>query len=570
MLNTLLKKNWLTIINRYALLFLSTFLLAFIPLYPKLPLFELIEGYIVRARLEDVFIAITIVVYFIQLLRKKISLQTPLTKIIFVYIVIGFLSTLSGIFITQTIPATEVHLLKSFLHFARYIEYFSLFFITTAAITTKKDFKISLTVLVLTLLGIGLYGLGQKYLFWPVYSTMNREFSTGMVLYLTEHAKVQSTFGGHYDMAAYLVIVVPIVLSLIFYVKNRVQLLVLWSSYLIGLFLMILSSARTSLAGLVAGLFVTIFIVGLFQTTLPKKLWFMSKHAVITTTILTVMILAFGDNMSERITATFESYPPINQVLQVLVEQKQTLLTQINIEQYFPEQFTIEKPENGISLEEAEVLLNSDTQPSPVKPRDVYVDVPNKIEVATISAQGEKTTITIEVPRTYSENAQKHGLSLAIRLDTLWPQAINGFLTNPLLGTGYATLTKSQVFEFTEADSTDNNYLRTLGETGLLGFLAFYGCILLALKTSYEILTNKSKADPLKKFFAVGFIGATIGLLLNATFIDVFAASKVAYTYWAVTGMLFALQKIQTKSQPHKKVNKKNTKQAKKRTFKNI
>jgi hypothetical protein len=274
--------------------------------------------------------------------------------------------------------------------------------------------------------------------------------------------------------------------------------------------------------------------------------------------------------MSERIIATFESYPPVNEALTVIVTQKQTILTQINIEQYFPEQLKIEKPENGISLEEAEVLLNSDTQPSPVKPRDVYVDVPDKIEVATISAEGVETTIIIEVPRTYSENAKKYGLSLAIRLDKLWPQALKGFYSNPLLGTGYATLTKEEVFEFTEADSTDNNFLRTLGETGLLGFLTFYGCILLALKTTKDILTNKSETDKLKKFFAVGFIGSTIGLLLNATFIDVFAASKVAYTYWAITGMLFAYANIRTQPKRIKKSKKTKKRKSKKSTFKNI
>ena len=231
MFNKLLKKNWLQLFDKYALLILSTFLLAFIPLYPKLPLFDLIEGYIVRARLEDFIIAFTIIVYFVQLVLKKISLNTTLTKIIFAYVVVGFLSTLSGIFITQTIPTTQVHLLKSFLHFARYIEYFSLFFILSAAITTKKEFKFALSVLVLTLFAVGVYGIGQKYLYWPVYSTMNREFSTGMVLYLTEHAKVQSTFGGHYDMAAYLVILLPIVLSLIFYVKNKFHSIILWISY---------------------------------------------------------------------------------------------------------------------------------------------------------------------------------------------------------------------------------------------------------------------------------------------------------------------------------------------------
>jgi hypothetical protein len=33
----------------------------------------------------------------------------------------------------------------------------------------------------------------------------------------------------------------------------------------------------------------------------------------------------------------------------------------------------------------------------------------------------------------------------------------------------------------------------------------------------------------------LAFIAASIGLLINATYIDVFASSKVAFTYWALS-----------------------------------
>lgn len=46
-------------------------------------------------------------------------------------------------------------------------------------------------------------------------------------------------------------------------------------------------------------------------------------------------------------------------------------------------------------------------------------------------------------------------------------------------------------------------------------------------------------------YVAVGFIGGTTGLLVNAFYIDVFAASKVAYTYWIVVGILTALYTLE-------------------------
>lgn len=560
--------SWLKILDENILLILSTFLLAFIPLYPKIPLFDLIEGYIVRVRFEDMLIAFSMLVYFIQLIRKKITLNTPLTKIIFIYIVVGFLSTVSGIFITQTIPTTQVHLLKSFLHFFRYIEYFSLFFLVTAAIKTKKDVKIMTTTIVATLLLIGIYGLGQKYLYWPVYSTMNREFSKGIVLYLTEHARVQSTFAGHYDMAAYLVIILPLILAFMLQKKLQPQIkFILWISYVLGLLLMMLSASRTSLAGLVVGVFLVIFLSSLLKKNWSEKISAFLSQSLYNGITFTILFTLFGSNMAERLLQVVEKYPQVIAITQGVENTKTYIYEQLKMGEYV--NIEIKKPEHGISTEQAEVLVSSDTRPTPIKPSDVYVDVPDQIKVATVSATGEKSFIILEVPRTYSENALKHGLSMAIRLDTLWPQALAGFYKNPLLGSGYATLTKASVDEFTEADSTDNNFLRTLGETGLLGFMSFYGSILIALVTCKKILMDKLESDTSKKLFAIGFIGATIGLLINATFIDVFAASKVAYTYWSITGILLAYSQLKTIPVQIKKTVQKKRKQTKKNNFAN-
>jgi len=38
--------------------------------------------------------------------------------------------------------------------------------------------------------------------------------------------------------------------------------------------------------------------------------------------------------------------------------------------------------------------------------------------------------------------------------------------------------------------------------------------------------------SPLVKGFTLGFMAGTFGLMLNAIFIDVFEASKVAFTFW--------------------------------------
>jgi hypothetical protein len=90
-----------------------------------------------------------------------------------------------------------------------------MFFFFFSAVKTRKHVVIACTALTLTLLGVVGYGFGQKYLHFPVYSTMNREYSKGEKLYLENGARPQSTFAGHYDLAAFLVIVLPLLFSFV-------------------------------------------------------------------------------------------------------------------------------------------------------------------------------------------------------------------------------------------------------------------------------------------------------------------------------------------------------------------
>jgi len=507
-------------IDRYLLLVLGGFLLGFIPLYPKLPLFDLIPGYLVRVRVEDIFIGLTTVVWLIQIIRKKITWRTPISTALGYYLLVGFLSLLSAVFITKTIPFEALHIGKSALHLLRYFEYFMLFFIIFSALKTKKDLKILLLISFVTLLAVSLYGVGQRYMYWPVYSTMNREFSEGIRLYLTPHARVQSTFGGHYDLGGYLVLTLPFVLAAAYSQKKKKLRFALYSLFYLGIWQITVSASRASFGSLILALTIVVVIFSLEQRSFLKKiLWFLRQTFFLA--IFSLLILQFfGKDMYERLLQILDGSPTASRL-------------QLNFLPYI----TVEKPEATVS-----VLVPSDERPTLQRPSDVYVNVPDKKLVATISAEGVESMVLIDVERTYSQNALDRGLSLAIRLDTLWPQAIAGFYSNPLLGSGYATLTKESVQQFTEAESTDNNFLRVLGETGLAGFITFYGSILAALALAILTLRRANKKlSYFEKIVLVGFIAGTIGLLLNAIYIDVFVASKIAQIYWAYTGMAMAV-----------------------------
>ncbi|OGD71758.1 hypothetical protein A3A84_01250 [Candidatus Collierbacteria bacterium RIFCSPLOWO2_01_FULL_50_23] len=116
-------------------------------------------------------------------------------------------------------------------------------------------------------------------------------------------------------------------------------------------------------------------------------------------------------------------------------------------------------------------------------------------------------------------------VSTSIRFDVEWPRALRSLYKNPFLGTGYSSISLA----------TDNEYLRALGETGLLGFLAFIS-ILIALGRGLYLRYRKAKSN-LDKVLTLGALGVFSVFLISAIFLDVFEASKIAILFWAFTGL---------------------------------
>lgn len=548
-------KNILTWLDKNLLTLLTGILIVVIPLYPKLPLADLIEGYIVRARLEDILILFTGIIWIVQLWRKKIALPVnTLTKLIYLYIVIGLLSTLSAIFITHTVTMDRAQLLKIILHFLRRIEYFSLFFITYSSLRSRKDLYLFIKIAFVTLVGVVIYGMGQKYLYWPAFSTMNREFSKGMRLYLTPSSRVMSTFGGHYDFAAYLMMLLTLMITGFWVTKNKLIKLGLIAITIPAYWSLILTASRTSFLGYLAGISVVAIILGQWKGHLKMFFnWFLVVM------ISMIVMLTLGD-LSERFFQVLEQPDVlIHQITQVTPLRRDTVSNIVNSLSNFRNSLSLAKikfnsapknvnpPTNSISTEDLVVAVSSDAPPIATKPLPPDV---TKVEDDYRNSLASESA-TVSTASGYSPNALKYGLSVAIRLDALWPRAIAGFKRNPLLGSGYSTLTKASLEEFTYAESSDNDYLRMLGETGLLGTLSFFAIIIMIIYISWRIyrLTD----NPLDQALAVGTIGVTIALLVNATYIDIFESSKIAYTLWILVAVLMKLYDIQYRSIDHVK-----------------
>lgn len=519
----------MTWLDNHILEYLAFALLIFIPLYPKIPIADLIPGYIVRLRLDDLLVAFAFLIWIVHLIRRKVTLRgNPLLIPILVYIAVGFASSVAAIFITETVPKSDIHITKLFFNWARRIEYFSVFFIFFSSIKSLHQIKKYIYLSAVVLLAVSLYGFGQRYLYFPAFSTMNREFSKGVKLYLTEHARVLSTFGGHYDLAAYLMVLLTIFIPFALVIKNLLPKLLFLIISLAAFWLLILTVSRTSFIAYLVSITIAFFLLAARY----GWLWAFSRWVLVIAISISTM-LSFGD-LSDRFAH---------------VLKLDRFKTSIALKPFKKE------PPKGPGVAYLEVGSKSDAQPTTTRPSsgiqtaqpaDVYENIPEFGYGTAIPA-----TLAAK-PRVYSQAAVQYDLSTGIRLDYTWPQAIKGFTRNPLFGSGYSTLTKRNIEDFTEAESTDNDFLRALGETGILGFLSFFGIIAYTLYLALK--SFKKITDPFFATLVAGLIAATFGLLVNAIYIDVFEASKVAYTFWIMMAILLATIKLTASKENGKEV----------------
>ncbi len=416
-------------LNKF-LFWLTTFIFAFIPLYPKFPLIN-IKGTFVAIRIEDLLITAAIFLWLIYLILSntwKDFIKDKLTQAIFLFFFIGLVSTFSAIFLTHTVTP---HL--SFLHFLRRVEFILLLPLVVTIVKKKKELIIILIVLSLTILAVNLYALGQQYLSLPVISTTNSEFSKGLILRLNPGARVNSTFAGHYDLAVFLAMTITILTAVFFALKKRFRLIVIILGGL-SLFVLIMTAARQSFLATVIG----VALVLIFSN---------KKKYIFLFVVATVVILLYPSQLRDRFISTIT-------VNVFNLGQRYTGKTQ---DQQIRSKLNI--PTLAVKTSSQSASTSAFASPSGA--------------IATDITPGEPIDTTqLGVYRSFE-----------IRLNIEWPRAIAAFIKNPILGTGYSSIDIA----------TDNDLLRSLGEVGLLGTGALILIFIEVGKRIFRVFNSKNK-----------------------------------------------------------------------------
>jgi hypothetical protein len=422
-------------------LYLILIILILIPLYPKFPLVG-VSGTFVSVRLEDFVILLVTLIWGAALLKRRLSdLSQPIPRAIIIYWIVGLVSLFSGIFLTKT---TTLSL--GVLHTFRRVEYMVLFLVGLASLKSLRDLPLIIRTVLLTSFLVALYGLGQEFLGFPVISTTNSEFSKGLALSLGAGARINSTFAGHYDLAAFSVFPLLLIISLLPVSRYK------WFLLLIGgcvYWTLLLSASRITFASFS-------LCAALLMVLMRKKLWLVP--------LLGVSLLGFMASPQLR----------------------------------------------GRYLE----LITNHLKVSYVS--TVY---------AQDASSGAISKDVNSTPDALKSPAQPEDRSFNIRLQAEWPKALRATYKNPVLGTGFSSV----------GLAVDNDYLRALAETGIFGLSAFALIFLRFFKTSLPYMLHYRQ--DIKSSFILAVSCSIISLLINALFIDIFAASKIAVFSWAIMGI---------------------------------
>ncbi|HSW88720.1 MAG TPA: hypothetical protein VLG12_06175 [Candidatus Saccharimonadales bacterium] len=497
--------NW---IDKNGLLVLTLILLAFIPLYPKIPLVSLTYSW-VSIRWDDVLVSFTVLVYFVQLFRGKATWKTPVSKAVFSYWIIGFIATLLGVlFIFPHLPLQftsfpSVYIRNAALFFFRHIEYMLLLFVAYSSITDKKQLQYVITILLITITLIILYGFGQRFIpyYFPAFSTMNEEFAKGQMLFLNATDRLQSTFAGHYDFAAYLVMMIPLLGALIFGYKNWKMKLFLFILAFMGVLALLWTASRTS--------FGVYFVAITCMLVLQKQ-----KKWIIPVIVVSAALLFSFQNIWIRYASTVK---PVNAVY-----DKQGHFIGFATDEGNNKYKIITTQPVGPLTQPGTVAIKKD------KPQVGTIIAQPTPKAGTTTGQTATTAGQVKTGEYTIEKQQTLDISATTRLQTEWPNAIKAWLRDPLFGSGFSSV----------GLATDGNYFRILAETGILGIIAFLAIFFFYAK--YVFIQLKHIESPVVRSFVVGVSAGILGIGLNAVLIDVFEASKIAYTLWLLMGVVLS------------------------------
>ncbi len=238
----------------------------FVLLFPKLPVIQ-IQGYMVPIRMEDILLVAVLVALLVRrYFNRSQGVVNPLQRWMVIYLVTTAVSLGFGLLILHTIPSANI----GFLFWLRTPEYFAASYLCLLGIENWKQYKTALWVVVLFTLLIGVYGVLQEFSIVPAFDAMHQTDELVVIRFLPGFAEERlfSTFAGPYDLAAFYLISIPILLAWMFMSVSKWVKTMLAGVLALSLLCFYLSYSRAPLVALGIALFICAWSMGYRKTSL--------------------------------------------------------------------------------------------------------------------------------------------------------------------------------------------------------------------------------------------------------------------------------------------------------------
>lgn len=465
-------------LSERSLTWLIASVIVFAVLFMKFPLI-FVKGSFVSVRIEDLIIALTFFAwggFIIYSGKIKKLFKDKLFLALLTFFLVTLFSVVSSAILTRT-----TNLSIAILHWLRRVEMMALSFVVATTIRDKRQAIFYLKTLFLTGLIVIFFGFGQKFLSFPIISTVNSTAAAGFVTYMSEGGRLISTFAGHYDLAIFLMFFVILVFARVFYdlfekgktKKSLIRVILLLTLSSVLIVLLVMTAARLTFAALFGGVAILIIFLKKFKYLLLPF-------------IFGFLFLLYPSQLRDRYIST----------------------VRVNLYRSW----------DGFSAVTVEHMERSGLNIPTLGLQGKRID----------SGEGNAADIVPGEPTNVTDLGVYR--SFAIRFNVEWPRAVRAFKKNPLLGTGYSSIDYA----------TDNDFLRSLGETGVFGTYALFLVFYVVIKRIRRGIRSKNTK---LKYFSAGLLAVIISYLINGMFIDVLEASKIAIVFWILVGIYFGYAK---------------------------
>lgn len=427
--------------------------------------------------------------------------ETELTRPVFIFMIILAVSSLITIFrysnfyplITTKFHSLTVNfaghnsieaILWTLKYFFYYISGFGLLFIIFSVLKRRKDFFLSLVILLSTSLIVAVVGFYQHFL--------NPYFGTNS--FWIEANRINSTFTDPNSLGGYIILLFPLFISLIIFLKKWYLKLVTGIFLVIFIYLSFLCGSRSAFfAMLVAVLLFTIIGLSIaLRHFIKKKIKEPHKNVLISAGIIVIVLIIF-----------FSSF------LGIML--KTDILDNIG-----------ELGGTGIIL----------------------VD-------RVVDAVGDYYTSL------KSEGFDRAFIAISSGRDVLWRQAVYMFRDHPVSGVGQAAYFielpdyhRRYHIGYHLYDFAGNYYLQILSELGLVGIILVLFIFFLIIKKllSYFLDKNKNKKLQREDWLLAGLLISFFSMVVVLFFGPHTNFIEVQFLFWLVIGLIIAYININSRN----------------------